>query len=47
VRKADHEKEIRYDLVWQGGRWAIDDIHSVIQPNPWSLRTILTQYLAR
>ncbi len=35
------------NLVWQGGCWAIDDIHSVIEPNPWSLRTILAQYLAR
>jgi hypothetical protein len=47
VRKSDRENEIRYDLVWQGGRWAIDDIHSVIEPNLWSLRTILAQYLAR
>jgi hypothetical protein len=47
VRKSDRENEIRYDLIWQGGRWAIDDIHSVIEPNPWSLRTILAQYLAR
>ena len=47
VRKSDRENEIRYDLVWQGGRWVIDDIHSVIEANPWSLRTILTQYLTR
>jgi hypothetical protein len=46
VRKSDRENEIRYDLVWQGGRWAFDDIHSVIEPNPWSLRAILMQYLA-
>jgi hypothetical protein len=47
VRKSHRENEIRYDLVWERGRWAIDDIHSVIEPNPWSLRTLLTQYLAR
>ena len=47
ARKSDHENEIRYELVWESGRWAIDDIHSVIEPKPWSLRTILTQYLAR
>jgi hypothetical protein len=47
VRKSDRENEIRYDLGRQGGRWAIDDIHSVIEPNPWSLRTILARYLAR
>jgi hypothetical protein len=29
------------------GRWAIDDIHSVIEPNAWSLRAILKQYLVR
>jgi hypothetical protein len=48
VRKSDRENEVRYDLVWQDGRWAIDDVRSVIEPNhPWSLRTILAQYLAR
>ena len=47
VRKSDRENEIRYDLVWERGRWAIDDVHSVIEPNPWSLRGLLLQYLAR
>jgi hypothetical protein len=47
ARKSERENEIRYDLVWERGRWAIDDIHSVIEPNAWSLRAILTQYLAR
>jgi hypothetical protein len=46
VRKSDRENEVRYDLVWEHGRWAIDDVHSVIEPNPWSLRALLTQYLA-
>jgi hypothetical protein len=45
VRKSERENEIRYDLVWERGRWAIDDIHSVIEPNGWSLRAILTRYL--
>ena len=36
---------VRYDLVWERGRWAIDDIHFVIEPNPWSLRAILTNTL--
>ena len=27
--------------------WAIDDVHSVIEPKPWSLRALLTQYLAQ
>ncbi len=47
ARKSDRENEIRYDLVWERGRWAIDDVHSVIEPNPWSLRAVLSQYLAR
>jgi len=46
VRKSDRENEIRYGLVWERGRWAIDDVHSVIEPNPWSLRALLSQYLA-
>jgi len=47
VRKSERENEIYYDLVWERGRWAIDDVHSVIEPNTWSLRAILTQYLVR
>jgi hypothetical protein len=47
VRESDHENEIRYDLVRERGRWTIDDVRSVIDTNPWSLRAILTQYLAR
>ena len=47
ARKSDRENEIRYDLFWERGRWAIDDVHSVIEPNPWSLRAVLSQYLAR
>ena len=47
VRKSERENEIRYDLVWERGRWAIDDVHSVIEPSAWSLRAILTQYLVR
>jgi hypothetical protein len=46
ARKSDRENEIRYDLVWERGHWMIDDVHSVIEPNAWSLRAILTQYLA-
>ena len=46
-RKSERENEIRYDLVWERGRWAIDDVHSVIEPKPWSLRALLTQYLAQ
>jgi hypothetical protein len=47
ARNSERENEIRYDLVWERGRWAIDDIHSVIEPNAWSLRAILKQYLVR
>jgi hypothetical protein len=45
VRKSERENEIRYDLVRERGSWKIDDIHSVIEPNTWSLRGILTRYL--
>jgi hypothetical protein len=47
ARKSDRENEIRYDLVMERGRWAIDEIHSVIEPKPWSLRALLTQYIRR
>jgi hypothetical protein len=47
VRKSERENEIRYDLVWEHGRWKIDDIRSVIEPNTWSLRAILARYLGR
>jgi hypothetical protein len=45
MRKSLRENDIRYDLVLEHGRWTIDDIHSVIEPNAWSLRAILTRYL--
>jgi hypothetical protein len=47
LRKSKRENEIRYDLVWERGGWAIDDVRSVIEPNAWSLRVILKQYLVR
>ncbi len=47
LRKSERENEIRYDLVWQRGRWLIDDMHSVIEPRSWSLRAILAGYLSR
>jgi hypothetical protein len=43
VRKSERENEIRYDLIWEHGRWKIDDIHSVIEPKSWSLRALLLQ----
>ena len=46
MRHSDRENEIRYDLVWERGRWTIDDVHSVTEPNTWSVRAILTHYLA-
>ena len=41
VRKSDRENEIRYDLVWERGRWAIDDVHSVIEPNLVAARALV------
>ena len=45
MRKSERENEIRYDLIRELGSWKIDDIHSVTEPNTWSLRGILTRYL--
>ena len=47
-RNSERENEIRYDLVREGGEWKIDDIHSVVEPDPkpWSLRALLRHYLA-
>ena len=47
VRKSERENEIRYDLFGERDRWKINDMHSVIEPNAWSLRAILAQYLVR
>jgi hypothetical protein len=47
VRKSDRENEIRYDFFWERGRWEIDDVNAVIEPNLWSLRGLVSQYLAR
>ena len=45
-RRSARENAIRYDLVWERGGWAIDDVRSVVEPNAWSLRALLTHYLA-
>jgi hypothetical protein len=45
LRKSERENVIRYDLVWESGHWAIDDIHGVIEPKAWSFRQIPTSYL--
>ena len=42
LRHSQRENEIRYDLVFEGGRWAIDDIHSVAEPHEWS-RDLITR----
>ena len=44
-RRSQRENEIRYDLVLEEGHWAIDDIHSVAEPKPWSLSKLLTHFL--
>ena len=45
-RRSARENAVRYDLVWERGGWAIDDVHSVVEPNAWSLRALLKRYLA-
>jgi hypothetical protein len=45
LRRSERENVVRYDLVWENGRWGIDDIHGVSEPKAWSFRQILTSYL--
>jgi hypothetical protein len=45
ARQSERENDIRYDLIFEGARWSIDDIHSVAGPNDWSLRDLLSRSL--
>ena len=45
LRASPRENFIRYDLVFDGARWAIDDVRGVAEPREWSLRDLLTQSL--
>jgi hypothetical protein len=45
LRHSPKENILRYQLVNEGDRWAIDDISGTIEPHAWSLRGYLTRYL--
>jgi len=42
-RKSPRENVVTFSLVRQAGAWRIDDVSGVAEPNPWSLREILTR----
>jgi hypothetical protein len=44
-RQSPKENIVRYQMVLDGDRWAIDDISGTIKPHAWSLRGYLTRYL--
>ena len=45
LRRSPRENEIRYALLRQAGRWRIDDVSGVAEPNSWSLRDMLARAL--
>ncbi len=45
LRAPPGENVIRYDLMFERARWAIDDVHGVAGPRAWSLRDLLTKSL--
>jgi len=42
LRASGRENVVRYDLVFVGARWRIDDVRGVAEPQVWSLRELLT-----
>ncbi|MGZ3411675.1 MAG: DUF3828 domain-containing protein [Xanthobacteraceae bacterium] len=46
-RESPAENIIKYDFVREGGRWKIDNISSVSEGKPWSLKGVLTRYLMK
>ena len=45
TRSSPAEDDVRYDLVVENGRWAIDDVHSTVDTSSWSLKQLLANYL--
>ncbi len=45
VRRSPRENVIRFTLLRQVGRWRIDDVSGVAEPNAWSLRDLLARAL--
>jgi hypothetical protein len=45
ARRSPRENVIRFTLTRQVGRWRIDDVSGVAEPNAWSLRDMLARAL--
>jgi hypothetical protein len=45
LRASPRENVVRYDMTFDGARWAIDDVHGVAGSQAWSLRDLLRQSL--
>jgi hypothetical protein len=45
VRQSPRENVITFALVRQAGRWRVDDVSGIAEPNSWSLRDILARAL--
>jgi hypothetical protein len=41
-RQSARENAITFSLLRQNGRWRVDDVSGVAEPNAWSLRDMLT-----
>ncbi|GLH76039.1 hypothetical protein SSBR45G_09470 [Bradyrhizobium sp. SSBR45G] len=44
-RKEQADSVIRYDLVREAGQWKIDDIRGAVDGQPWSIRTMLVEFI--
>ena len=45
LRRSPRENVVTFALVRQAGRWRIDDVAGVAEPNDWSLRDMLARAL--
>jgi hypothetical protein len=43
ARASARENVITFSLLRQAGRWRVDDVSGVAEPNPWSLRDLLAR----
>jgi hypothetical protein len=45
VRQSARENVITFSLLRQAGRWRVDDVRGIAEPNAWSLRDLLADAL--
>jgi hypothetical protein len=45
VRRSARENNVTFSLLRQAGRWRVDDVSGVAEPNAWSLRDLLAYAL--